>query len=165
MFIKDAEEQPPAKRYALTLWPKYRSHKEVWALKIAEIVAPVGGDDARLIVPWDSRYAPFQVDGLYMTRHQPVVGGYVVVYADGYRSFSPAEAFEQGNTPIMGDEPPEPKTFTEALERLLNKFSMERDSNSPDFVLGNYLTGALAAFNAAVVEREQWYGRWPKKGE
>jgi hypothetical protein len=31
-----------------------------------------------------------------MFKHKPEVGGYYVVYKDGYRSFSPAEAFETG---------------------------------------------------------------------
>ena len=30
----------------------------------------------------------------------PRVGGYYVVYADGYKSFSPATAFEEGYTKI-----------------------------------------------------------------
>ena len=30
----------------------------------------------------------------------PEVGGYYVVYEDGYKSFSPAGAFESGYTPL-----------------------------------------------------------------
>lgn len=36
----------------------------------------------------------------WMTKHNPVVGGYLVLYDDGYCSFSPAEAFESGYTRI-----------------------------------------------------------------
>ncbi len=36
----------------------------------------------------------------YMRKHQPKIGGYFVVYKDGYKSFSPAEAFEEGYTRI-----------------------------------------------------------------
>ena len=38
----------------------------------------------------------FKVDFEYMHKHKPQVGGYYVVYKDGYKSFSPAEAFETG---------------------------------------------------------------------
>lgn len=87
--------------------PRYRSHKEVWALKIRSIV-PItaeeltGSDgpkpDGAMIYPEDSGYGPVTVDQSYMTKHEPKVGGYYVVYADGYRSFSPSDAFEEGYT-------------------------------------------------------------------
>lgn len=50
------------------------------------------------ITPADEGYAPFQVDGDFMEKHRPEVGGYFVVYDDGYKSFSPAKAFEDGYT-------------------------------------------------------------------
>lgn len=34
----------------------------------------------------------------YVAKHKPEVGGYYVVYEDGYKSFSPASAFESGYT-------------------------------------------------------------------
>lgn len=52
------------------------------------------------IIPADTSYAPFDVDGAYFSKHQPEAGGYYVVYADGYKSFSPAEAFEAGYTRV-----------------------------------------------------------------
>lgn len=88
--------------------PKYKCHKEVWALKIKEIVldADVVAKENRetnggaLITPEESMYAPFVVDHDYMFKHKPEVGGYYVVYQDGYKSFSPAKAFENGYTRI-----------------------------------------------------------------
>jgi len=79
--------------------PKYRSHKEVWALKIKSIVRDGEGESA-IITPEEEGYAPFRVEGDYLYKHKPQVGGYFVVYKDGYKSFSPAEAFEEGNTRI-----------------------------------------------------------------
>lgn len=82
--------------------PRYKSHKTVWALKIAKIeqspadeLATVDGGTWRLI-PEDKRYGPITVPHSYVEKHQPHAGGYFVVYADGYQSFSPAKAFEDG---------------------------------------------------------------------
>jgi len=86
--------------------PRYRSHKEVWALKIKSIQFDVDKerDDlngALIITPEDSRYAPFKVPAKFVPRHsaaRPETGWYWVRYADGYESFSPAAAFEEGYT-------------------------------------------------------------------
>ena len=88
--------------------PKYRSHKEVWALKIKAIVFDSDlaketnreTDGSAIITPEGDGYAPFKVDFAYVRKHSPVIGGYYVVYKDGYKSFSPADAFEEGNTLI-----------------------------------------------------------------
>lgn len=77
--------------------PRYQSHKKVWALKIANIDMQ---DGVTKIVPADEGYGPFQVDDRYLDKHNPVIGGYYVVYEDGYASFSPATAFEAGYTRI-----------------------------------------------------------------
>lgn len=76
--------------------PKYKCHKEVWALKIGGVNVADNGD-ARLSFV-ENGYAPVEVCVDWMHRHRPKQGGYYVVYADGYKSFSPAEAFESGYT-------------------------------------------------------------------
>lgn len=87
---------------AMTPMPKYRSHKEVWALKIAAIeYDDRSSDSSAVITPAEVGYTPFVVDPAYVRKHQPTVGGYFVQYADGYQSFSPAEAFESGYTLIQ----------------------------------------------------------------
>ena len=40
----------------------------------------------------------FTPDYNYVKKHNPQAGGYYVVYEDGYKSWSPAEAFESGYT-------------------------------------------------------------------
>ena len=88
--------------------PRYSCHKEVSALKIKEVVLDVKlaneenreTDGSAMITPEDSIYAPFKVDHDYVRKHKPEAGGYYVVYKDGYKSFSPAEAFEEGYTLI-----------------------------------------------------------------
>lgn len=49
--------------------------------------------------------------------------------------------------------------FEERLSHLLNEFSKENASDTPDFVLANYLEQCLTAFNLATHRREQFYGR------
>jgi hypothetical protein len=88
--------------------PRYKCHKEVWALKIESIA--LDSDEARktdretdgsaMITPVEPGYAPFKVDADYVHKHKPQVGGYYVVYRDGYKSWSPASEFEDGYTLI-----------------------------------------------------------------
>jgi len=84
--------------------PKYLSHKHVWALKIASIERDGSedkeSDGSATITPVETGYAPIKVDHEYVHKHKPQVGGYYVVYADGYKSWSPAKAFEEGYTRI-----------------------------------------------------------------
>jgi hypothetical protein len=78
--------------------PRYQCHKKVWALKIKEITRVPSGNATvtHSVVPEDARYAPFEVSLEYIGKHSPQAGGYYVVYDDGYKSFSPAKAFEDG---------------------------------------------------------------------
>lgn len=87
----------------VTPMPEYRSHKKLWALKIAGIASnkPLGNFK---ITPDNEQYSPFWVSADYVNRHQPAVGGYYVVYEDGYVSFSPAAPFEAGTTLIKTGE-------------------------------------------------------------
>jgi len=41
---------------------------------------------------------------------------------------------------------------------------MENGCDTPDFILAKYLLNALDNFNAAVIERERWYGRQTEFG-
>ena len=59
---------------------------------------------------------------------------------------------------------PQRLPFRKELERLINRESRESGSNTPDFILAEYLIDALAAFDRAVMRREQWYGRDPAYG-
>ena len=86
--------------------PRWKCFKVVHALKIAK-VQPSGSDDPNtdtdsgaMLTPVEKGYAPFYVDGDYMEKHKPQAGGYYVAYEDGYKSFSPAQAFEDGYKPI-----------------------------------------------------------------
>lgn len=49
--------------------------------------------------------------------------------------------------------------FKTAFTNLLNSYSMENHSDTPDFVLSEYLCDCFMAFNRAVNDRKRWYGR------
>lgn len=51
--------------------------------------------------------------------------------------------------------------FQKEIEQIVNKYSMENESNTPDFILANYIIMSLDAFNKTVELREAWYGRAP----
>lgn len=76
--------------------PVYKCHKKVWALKIAGIVGDQHG--GIYFQPAEPGYEKVPMSPEYVAKHKPEVGGYYVVYEDGYKSFSPAKAFEEGYT-------------------------------------------------------------------
>ena len=51
-----------------------------------------------------------------------------------------------------------PKTLTEELAELLNKHSRENASNTPDWILADYLVECLKTFECFTLVRERWYG-------
>ena len=76
--------------------PRWKCHKEVYAFKIEQIKNQFETNDALLI----NNDISVKVDIDYLGKHKPEVGGYYVLYDDGYQSFSPAKAFEDGYTEI-----------------------------------------------------------------
>ncbi len=50
-------------------------------------------------------------------------------------------------------------SFAQELESLINRYSKENGSDTPDFILAQYLLGCLQAWNVGVQQREHWYGR------
>lgn len=87
--------------------PRYKCHKEVWALKIKNLQPSAGNrpcepddetDGGMILTPEEVEYAPFKVEMEYVRKHKPQIGGYYVVYKDGYKSYSPSDAFEDGYT-------------------------------------------------------------------
>ena len=49
--------------------------------------------------------------------------------------------------------------FEIQLEKLINEYSMENDSDTPDFILAKYLNECLKNFNTIINDRENYYGR------
>ncbi len=81
---------------------RYQSHKVVEAFKIDGIESTERTADGEFTTYLfaNREHQEVTVDRAYMDKHQPQVGGYYVRYADGYESWSPAEAFEEGYTKI-----------------------------------------------------------------
>jgi len=58
---------------------------------------------------------------------------------------------------LFGEFPP--GSFPAKLEELINCHSIENGSNTPDFILAEYMRGCLDNFDTCVRAREKWYGR------
>ena len=132
--------------------PKYKSHKEVWALKINKVVldrdiAGIQGretDGSAYLYFEVGGYTPIKVPFAYVDKHNPKAGGYYVVYEDGYKSWSPAEAFENGYSKVSRPNNESDKSTTEPLEEKS----------------GLSFGQAIEALNAGIrVSREGWNGK------
>ena len=76
----------------------------------------------------------------------------------------------------MSDEglessPPDPpadrrsaKEFLSDLESLINSYSLENGSDTPDFILAEFLGNVLAAFDNALLKRQKWYAPEGERG-
>jgi len=53
-------------------------------------------------------------------------------------------------------------TLRREVEKVLNSASAENGSDTPDFILAEYLTDCLAAFDKAVTRRTKWYEPEPE---
>ncbi len=62
------------------------------------------------------------------------------------------EIQQVGNTPISA------RTFGSELEKLINAYSLENGSNTPDFVLASFVKSCLDTWNLHTKERDRWYG-------
>lgn len=56
-------------------------------------------------------------------------------------------------------------SFEKELTRILNCGCAENASNTPDFILAEFMLKCLAAFNSGVNRREDWYGRGRQPGD
>ncbi len=51
------------------------------------------------------------------------------------------------------------RTFEKELAVLINRYSKEQDSDTPDFILAEYLVHCLKIWGEATTKRDEWYGR------
>ena len=81
---------------------EYNCHKTVQAGKIEDI--KIYPDITIIVLENDSNSVCkmcIVVDEAYINKHKPEIGGYFVVYKDGYRSYLPAKSFEEGYTKVL----------------------------------------------------------------
>lgn len=57
-----------------------------------------------------------------------------------------------------------PSAFERELAAVINRHSVENQSNTPDWVLAHYLVECLAAWEHATAQREHWYGEQMRPG-
>ena len=48
--------------------------------------------------------------------------------------------------------------FEKELTSLINRFSKENGSNTPDFIMAKYLVNCMEVLNNTVMSRGQWHG-------
>lgn len=101
----------------------------------------------------------------------------IVMVHTGINAGSPFEGtFEgshlvyPGTNDLMPQEPSEnpdsgcataERTFESELAELINRYSLEGESDTPDIILATYMKGALSTFTQAVRARDDWYGHKP----
>lgn len=51
------------------------------------------------------------------------------------------------------------EAFNKELQHLINKHSLENGSNTPDFILADYLCACLEQFEDTMHKRNKWYGK------
>ena len=49
--------------------------------------------------------------------------------------------------------------FQRELVTLINRHSLENDSDTPDYLLAAYLRSCLEIFSGFIRQRERWWGR------
>lgn len=62
------------------------------------------------------------------------------------------------------EETKKESSFEDELVALINRYCVENVSNTPDFILAEYVQNALNAFNHAVKLREVWYDVYCEPG-
>jgi len=48
-------------------------------------------------------------------------------------------------------------SFKKELSSLINKYSLESKSSTPDFILADYLINCLASWDKTQINRQRWY--------
>lgn len=81
--------------------PLWKCHKVVGASRILYVERYLDRARHRLVLECGVRVG---VPDAWAAKHKPAVNGYFLLHEDGYESYSPAEAFEAGYTPLAFDE-------------------------------------------------------------
>lgn len=108
---------------------KYQSHKIVQAAEIEGIFSCTGGFEV-IVKSHPGNSETYHVNEQFFSRWKASTGDYLVVYEDGYMSWSPKTVFEEGYTEIDSsvdigtNEDPLIKTANEDAREFLEKESI-----------------------------------------
>jgi len=135
-----------------TEMPRYKCHKEVHALKIEKSVE--NPDSSIDLFFEDEGFAPINIEYPDVVRFRDKMDhGYLVVYEkDGYRSWSPTKAFEEGYTPIAEVENLQPRIdgVVQKLEWIRNDIAYK----APEQLTAGLFADYLDMLNIAIMEKE-----------
>ena len=76
-----------------------------------------------------------------------------------------SNVFGDLNVIVKTDSIENDKNYSNLLNEItivLNKYSAENNSGTPDFILAQFLLNVLKSWDEGVRAREEWYGRLPK---
>lgn len=78
-------------------------------------------------------------------------------WVDDVVTFAKTNALEKHFAEVERVCGPEPTTLRDKIKRAINATSSENGSNTPDFILADYLIDCLAAFDKAANRRTDWF--------
>ena len=142
--------------------PKYNCHKQVHALKI-KLVGANEDDGHGLITPEDEGHGAFKVSAEYMAKHSPQNGGYYVRYKDGYESYSPAEAFEEGYSPAGAVGLPAAPEMR-AKMRVVSALSEGQGESKSGEMLSFSAVGKKGAYGEDGLDENNTYAKFTPSG-
>jgi hypothetical protein len=119
-------------------------HVEKLEKALLDIASMAGGGQSA-INNWSKRHAALLVD--VRTKYRRPLG--ILQY------------YAEVAVPMSIDKQEE---FRRELAAVLNRYSMENNSNTPDFLLADYLIEALRALDKAILGRSKWYGQRGPQG-
>ena len=101
-------------------------------------------------MPDEAMNAPAAIDANHIAFELPDVGFQII-------NLVPQSEWDQESDDDI-KEANDHKSFRKELESLINSFSLENNSDTPDFILAEYLSDCLGAFDKAAKRRTEWYG-------
>lgn len=111
--------------------PQYKCHKVVRAFKIARIdLSP----NTSYLIPVQREIAPIPISKHVLENKNPSQGDYYVLYDDGYFSFSPPKAFEDGYSLLEEEakvEEEAPVAEGESINEHLEDGDKEKEKEKP----------------------------------
>lgn len=156
-----SEEAPTYQDAAAAQMPMFVSCKLVGALRIKAIAEARQNDEDGAFLHFEDRnFAPRFMSADWIDKRGAKAGGWLVSYADGYLSWSPAAAFENGSVPetLWGlTRMQEPKyTINLRGQLMLRSDRRQLPADEPLFILraqDMHAVTALAAYRERLPEK------------